>query len=370
MVKCMTYKDQIEKEIDKANNNSKLNILIVLLCYVPSLISSLIFSIFQTELWATITGFLLFGAFVSTFILITRSLYNKQIAKEIRSIKMYSDNNYNSRVKVLSNYNRRYEYSTEIGNGLKFYLIFSFVLISFLCIILSGLDDKLFEAILYIVIILLFIVPVIYFIRKNIIKGKINLDHEIITRLNPKVLKIKTMQPLLDSKLYPFINNIPEFTEIEKGYTFEKKLTEKIVNRTNVYFNDCIYDLNDFKIYLYSVVNYDSGEGSNTSVSEERTILFEFDKDSIAYDIMIKDNDVYSDYDIDAHYYIKSGECFLNQESRVILDEIYKNDVIDIYCHNKKVYIKKYLPREIYKEDFEEYLKSLELYKKFVDTLM
>ena len=103
MVKYMSYKnDPFEKEINKIYNKSKINYINFFLVYIPSFICVGIFIIIPTELMFMITAFMLFLGITLNFGMILRNVIGKDIAKEIRSIKMHTNDSYKSKIKILS----------------------------------------------------------------------------------------------------------------------------------------------------------------------------------------------------------------------------------------------------------------------------
>jgi len=372
MVKYMSYKnDPFEKEINKIYNKSKINYINFFLVYIPSFICVGIFIIIPTELMFMITSFMLFLGITLNFGMILRNVIGKDIAKEIRSIKMHTNDSYKSKIKILSFYNTKYDYKPVFINMLKFYILFVIITSIIFYIIFRNIDEQTFEYLLHCLLTGLFLIPFIaFFVLKNISEN-VDINKLIKDKFKPDIINEKTIEPLLNSKLYPYIQGKEEYIEeIKKGFSYSKYISDDIINKTNIYCNDYLYDLKYYKMYLYNVANFDSGEKSSTNVKEERTILFEFRKESIFYEIKIVNTELNAIYETDIPYKIEIGNAFLTQESLRILNEICKRDVVDIYCNNGYVYIKKYIPKIVDKSDIDEYATSIELYIKFVDALM
>lgn len=370
----MSYKkDSFEEQIDRLYEKSKPNLIGYILVHVPVIISVIIFMINPTNFMAGMTTLLMVLDIFIHIVMVLKVKISKAVAKEVRSTKMHIDEKYKAKIKILSFYNTKYEYKSSFAYFIKFYIFFAILLIIIFCIIFRNIDTKTFEFLSQSLSVLLFSIPfIVLYIIEN--RGKkVDINKLIQNRLKPTIINNKTIKPLLESTLYPYLLGKEEYIEeIEKGFSYSRKISDQITEVTKVYCNDYVYDLKDYKMYSYNVVNFCTYENSEgiPLIKEERTLLFEFNKDSIMYEIKILNTELKTNYTVDMPYKVVVGNEFLTNESKRILDEIFTNDVIDIYCNNGYVYIKKYIPRIIDKNDMDNYVKNIELYKEFVNALM
>lgn len=363
MAKDMSYKkDPTETKIDEIVNSTKTKPVFVYVLCIPVVLCLFLYFITGLEMFIYISLIFLLLAIISCFSMISKNIKGKAIIKELRARKMDMDGNYAAKMKILSNYNSRFSYGRY--SVLIVSIMFMFVTMSFSNTLSSDgyyIDKTTIQ--------LLIMIPILIFMVIRIIKSAVKLDKLIIEVFKPSLIPNKKIDYLFDSNLYEFLDSNKDLY-IEENYGF---VYEDEKRKITIYTHKNNYDMSEYKMYFYNVFDAKIifGKPDKKTENNEKTLLFIFDKPDFLYNIKIVNIERFSTYEdnLNIPYEVELNGYYLFPEVLKALEDIYKTDVVDISTKNGKVYIKKYLPKIINKEDVEKYLENASLYKKFVDTL-
>lgn len=358
MVKYMSYKNDItEIKIEELTKKTRINTLEIYLYYIPSIMSVIILELTDMYFLNILTTIFLIYAFYKTNAYFKNISKTKALIKVLRANKMHIDGHYEDRMKILGAYNPKYSYDS----------------LALVKVAVYGSISAVFWASYVGRVIILFVFLMIVlsscFYDLYLSKTK-RFQKRIIKVFQPNLINVTSLKPLFESKLYPYMYGTASSYLPYKNAMYyvygDKKFT--------IYCHTPFYDMTDYKMYVYYTIASGVVKRKISPIyKRENTMLFVFKKPEFLYKIKVKNLEISSKYDesLENKYEVTVYDYYLFPEIKKVLDEIYERDVVDIYCDNGYIYIKKYITSDNYitEQDLLTYKQNVELYKKFIDTL-